>query len=843
MQSRNAWFILIVVLLAAASIFGYQNTKLVKGLDVAGGVRLVYEIDDSDLKPEQRQNMTEVQARLRRILENRVSAALGVVEGTVSTKGEDQFVIEIPGATDLQEARNILSNTAKIQVFHAANVSTAGRSRLYTEAGTNSDGPSPFVEFARASDPSKTFAPKSADYERMLKGWKLILEGEDIVDATVRVDGTRTQPDFRFGGKGAENLERFTRQNLNRGEKIAFVLDGTVLSIAPIQDGAILRDQAFIDGDFDPAYVRTLTELIKSGSLPVKLNELSSQSLSPTIGQKAFDQMIVAGFISLGIICAYLIGYYAFPGLIAAVAMMLYTLFTLTVLKFMGATFSLAAVAGLILSAAMAVDANILVFERMKEEIRNGRKLMTAIELGFKRAFSAILDSNVCTIITSLVLWTLGTSAVKGFATTLIVGVLISFFTALVVTRILLLGLLSLGIGTNEKWYALNRSLFGEKLERSSDGRVVPVIGKLKLWFGISVGLIIPGIIAIAMGGIKPNVEFQGGFEFDFAMPANVTEAQVRQSLEKAGYEGYNLKFAQVDSLKRVYITIPDGGKIKTGDPSAKQTVATDLGLPTEDAGLSSVGPTFQQETIRNAFLGILLSTSFIVIYLAVRFGFALGGMKNGLKFGLSAVAALLHDVLFVVGAAALVGLLLGWEISSLFITAMLTVIGFSVHDTIVVFDRIRENLRKASKGETFGHMVDRSVTQTIARSINTSFTAILTLTLLIFYGTPTPELKFMCLTMLLGIIIGTYSSIFNASPILYLWDKAVMKRKGESAGLIAEAHQEATLRASQVLASPAGSGMAAGTATGEPGSASQYGTIKRRRQARDTAAQPLDDE
>ncbi|HCM73614.1 MAG TPA: hypothetical protein DIS87_05700, partial [Armatimonadetes bacterium] len=237
-----------------------------------------------------------------------------------------------------------------------------------------------------------------------------------------------------------------------------------------------------------------------------------------------------------------------------------------------------------------------------------------------------------------------------------------------------------------------------------------------------------------------------------------------------------------------------------------------------------------QRETWEGAIKMVVYSTILIVLYLTIRFGIAVGGLKNGIKFGGSAVFALLHDVVFVVGLSAIVGLALNWEISALFLTSMLTVIGFSVHDTIVVFDRIRENLQKTSGNENLETIVDRSVTQTVARSINTSMMTIVQLGILIAIGTPTPDLKFMCVTMLAGIIIGTYSSIFNASPILYIWDKITMKRKGEGAGLVAEAEREAKLRAQQALAgmqaAPAAAGSTAGVMNPTGQSGAGYATI-----------------
>lgn len=826
------------MVLTGLSIWGYTQRDLKKGLDVAGGIRLTMEIDPKSITEEQRGNMERVQAQVQANLERRIGQGLGVNEGTVSTKGENAFVIELPGATDLAQAKAVLSSTAKVTVYHARNVSTDKRQKTYTVFNPQviDETGAPYATFARISAPEKEITPDDPGYEQMIKGWDVILEGDEVTDAYGEILGSgKSRPMFKFSASGAKKMAAWSRRYLNEGEQLAFVMGGRVLQINPKADGSVLSDNAYIQGEFDAKYINELTAIIKSGSLPVDLTVEASEKVSPTIGNDAFDQMVKAGTIAFVIIIIYLIAYYAFPGVVAAIAMVLYCLFTITVMKFLGATFSLASLAAFILSVGMAVDANILVFERVKEELRAGRKLMTAVELGFKRALSAILDSNVCTVITSTVLFMLGTSAVKGFATALVIGVLVSFFTAVTVTRSLLLGLTSIGIGTDPKWYALNRSLFGEKLEAGADSKTIHVIGKAKRWFLISACLIVPGLIFVGLGGIKPNVEFQGGFEASIVVDNSVTSKSISESLEKNGIKGSNIKFASVEDKRQVYITVPAGQGIQTGDPEAIDKIAAAAGLTAdEDSGISEVGPSVRAETTNNAILGILLSSVLIVLYMALRFGFALGGMKNGIKFGFSAVLALLHDVLFIVGAAGIVGYFLDWEVSSMFITAMLTVIGFSVHDTIIIFDRIRENLKRSRGPETFEHLCDKSVTQTVARSINTSATAMLPLLLLLIFGTPTPDLKFMVLVMFLGILVGTYSSIFNASPILWLWNKAVMKRKGEAEGLVAEAQGESRLRAAQVVAAP--------TAAGEEDS-SAYGTIKRKKSVREQASHSIDED
>lgn len=847
MQSRSSLFLLVVLVLTGLSIWAYVSKPYAFGLDVQGGIRLAYQIDQTKLTEEQRKEMPRIQRDLVKILEQRVSAALGVVEGTVARKGEDQFIVEIPGQTNIDEARQLLSTTAKVIVYHAKNVITDQRaSRRYIPATAITEGGAPYVPFSKRTDPTKTFKPGDPEYAEMIEGWDPILQGDEVASAGAEIQGNKTVPVFTFSGEGAKKLESWCRKYMDQGENIAFVLDGRVLNIAPLKNNTILTTNAFIDGNFDPQYVNKIGELITAGSLPVELTELSSETVDPNIGDYALDQMVKIGIVSFIFTGLFLIVYYAFPGVVAFIALCLYVLFTLAVLKLINATFSLAAITGLILSISMAVDANILVFERFKEEVKAGRKLVTGVEIGFKRALSAIFDSNACTILTSLVLWQLGTGAVKGFATTLIIGVAISFLTAISVTRSLMMFFVGMGWFTDPKYYALDRNWFGEKLEDSADKKQINIIGRSKTYFLISLALIIPGLIFIGLGGIKPNVEFQGGFEGTYVtQDASLSVASLRQKLDGAGFDGANIKIGSSEKGRTVYITLPTSEKLSAAGPEANQQVADATGLPLEGSSLKAVGPTIQRETVANAVKGVIFSAVLIVLYLAIRFGLALGGMKNGLKFGLSAVLALIHDVIFVIGLSAIVGYMFGWEVSALFITAMLTVIGFSTHDTIVIFDRIRENLRKPQAHESFEHLANKSITQSIARSINTSATAIVTLVLLIAFGTPTPELKFMCLTMLAGIVIGTYSSIFNAAPILYLWDKATMKRHGEEAGLMGEARREAAQRAQAAMqaGSLATAPVGGVVDPGQPSAGSSYGQIKRRSSAVEKGTQEIDED
>lgn len=835
-RTKGLVFLGIVVLLAALSGYIFKSQDFVYGIDIKGGIRLTYQLKfDPAKEAEQRKDINGITNRLITILESRITGALGVAEGSVMRKGEDQIIVELPGTKDMDRARALLSSTAKIIGYHAANVNSprADFRRYAVGDLTRDEKTGTYYQTFVDTRLNKTIKPGDPEYAEMLAGWTKIIEGEELASAQWEIRGPNTYPTFNFSSAGATKLEKWSRTYAGQQENLAFVLDDRVLSIAPLQPEAIISTEAIIEGQFEPAYVQGLAKLLNAGALPVELTETSSSLVDPTIGDYAFKQMVNAGIIAFGITVLFLIVYYAFPGFVALLALMLYVLFTLSVMKLIGQTLSLAGLAGFILSIGMAVDANILVFERMKEEMREGRSLMTSVELGFKRAFPAILDSNACTIITSLVLVTFGTGAVRGFASTLIIGVMISLFTAITCTRSLLVFLVSSGIGNNQKAYAMDRSWFGEKFEREAMTNPLKVMSKSKRWFAISVLTIVPGMIFLAMGGIKPNVEFRGGIEAEYILPASstLTASQVSENLEKNGYKGPVVKVSSgADGTKVIGVTVDSTDLSK----EAIAKIGTAAGINEAPKGANTVGPTIQKEAIENAVKGIVVSSVLIVLYLALRFGFALGGIKNGLKFGLSAILAMAHDILVVIGIAAIVGYAMNWQVSALFVTAMLTVIGFSVHDTIVIFDRIRENLRHPQPGETFEHLCDRSISQSFGRSINTSMIVIVTLILLIAIGTPTIDLKFFCVTMLVGILSGTYSSIYNASPILWLWDRMTARTRGEEHTLVAEAIREsARIRNAQAHAMSA-AGVGGTTDAG-------YGTVKRKSKARDHAREDID--
>lgn len=921
MQSRSYLFLGLVIALTAISGFLYTQRPYQLGLDVQGGVRFTYQIDTATLTPDERSTLPTIRENLQRIMQSRAQGTIGVAEPNVQLKGEDQLIIELPGYTDEAFARSVLGTTASLEWYHARNVVTEQATyRPYTIAQEARESSKPEVHFVRSTD-AKTIKPGDPEYRRIVQGWSMILKGTDLEKAEAQpVPGGSYIPTFRFSSEGAEKMRAWTLANRYKRENLATVLDGVVISIAPLAQGAVITDRGEITGQFNKDYVISLVNLLNSGALPVSLTELQSERVDPTIGKTALDKILTASAASAVVIALFLLVYYVFPGLVALLALVLYTLFTLTVLKWAGATFSLAAIAGFVLSLAMAVDANILVFERVKEELRSGKALMQAIELGFKRALPAIVDSNACTILTALVLANIGTGPVKGFASTLIIGVLISLFTAITVTRSLLVFMVGSGIGNNVKLYGLSRQWFGEGLEAGAKDKTLRVVQNWKRYFILSALPIVPGLVFLSMGGLKANVEFQGGFEGVYAVGANETviPSQITSKLEEQGYRGANAKLAQSasgrlavvtvpktaiqveegDNPRRalartiglsavpdrgsrdegtnfvgtyvagesltgteitarlttanvsgttvkiepsvteriVYVTVPPNEELAKNPTEARAKIAVAAGLaPEPDRGLTQVGPSVQKETIRNAILGVLYSVGLIVVYLGFRFGVAVGSFGLGLRFAASTIGAILHDVFMIFALVAITGYFLNWEVSALFISAILTIIGFSTHDTIVIFDRIRENLRRPHSGEDYAALFNRSVTQSFARSINTSFIMMVSLVILIAIGSATPDLMLFNATMLVGLISGTYSSIFNATPILYLIERWVERRWGFGATLMGvTASQSPRLRAAPIGATA--DVEARPTATG-------YGQVKRRASAVDKAHQNLDDD
>ncbi len=832
MRNRGLWFLVLILALVAISLaiatpifsrvpgLKELQKKPKYGLDVAGGIRFTFKANLDQLTPQERADWpTKYVPQTLKTLEDRAARNLGVVEANVYLKGDDRFVVELPGFTNVDEARRVMSRTARLEFWWARNVGNPyNEAKPYVESEDPSrpEGYRSVFRKAIAAPDEPPIEPGSDEWKRMVSGWRLLTTGDTLQSAEVASLGTgNANIVIQFNPEGTRVIHRWAISEavLNKKQNLAIMLEGRVISFAYVKDGNTFQDGgSTIEGHFSLSEAQTIVDLLRSGALKTDLVEEDVKTLEPSVGQTALHQILIAGFSSFAIVSLFLIVYYLFPGLLAFLALCCYTLFCYSIFNWIGVTFSLAAIAGFILSIGMAVDANILIFERMKEELRHGRSLLTSIDLGFKRAFPAILDSNVCTIITCVVLANVGTGPVKGFAVTLMTGVLISLFTAITITRSLLKLTQGWGIAQNPMMFGAGRGWFGERLEAEANDRPLQIMKNMKIYFALSLALIVPGVIFMGLGGLKYNVEFLGGVEALVALPpgAPTSSKALNDMLEAKGLHSPNTKITAGPNGYEASITLPlkpinpdlaalvdssnTEDKLKAqvmiasavgadssivekqiGTGAASRTVKSILGF-------EHASETVRKETWLGAIWGVIFSSVLIVLWLTIRF--AMSGWIAGLRFGFSAIVALLHDVLVVLGLAAIMGYFVNWEISQLTITAMLTVIGFSVHDTIVIFDRIRENLRRPLTGEDFDHLVDRSITQSFARSINTSATVIVTLAILVAFSA-TPDLRHFTLAMLVGIVSGTYSSIFNASPILALLERRVLKRKGPSATLL----------------------------------------------------------
>jgi SecD/SecF fusion protein len=458
-----------------------------------------------------------------------------------------------------------------------------------------------------------------------------------------------------------------------------------------------------------------------------------------------------------------MIGYYRFPGVLASIALILYSIMNLAAYKILGVTVSLAGLAGFVLSVGMAVDANVLIFERTRDELRHGRSVGAAIELGFRRAFPAIRDSNISTEIVCVILAVFGSDIVKGFAITLGIGVAISFFSAVLITQSLLGVMLRWRVGRNPSLYT---EIHPEYQEQHRTGRF-DIVRNRNWFFLASLAIIIPGIVAIIGWGFRLGIDFAGGDQIQAGYMTPVTSAQLVSTVNKAvpGLQPTVQSFGKIKGYDTYLIQTLPTGEVETIYNALD--AAYHFAPGTES--VNTVGQTIASSAVSQAVLLVLASSLMIAFYLAYQFGKQ--RQVNRWRFAACTFFKLLHDIFVLAGIWAILGHFtsLG-QVDNYFITAVLTGVAFSIHDTIVVFDRIRENLRVGPRF-TFDQIVNLSTVQTMARSLNTSLTVVFVLLALVLFGGA--SIQGFVLALLIGIITGTYSSIFNASTLLVAWNKA----------------------------------------------------------------------
>jgi SecD/SecF fusion protein len=759
---------LIVALAAISGYFTFnKQIRTYYGLDIQGGVRVVLQAQTQQY----RGAWTDEKLQLvRQIIERRVNSQ-GVSEPSIITKPPDQVVIELPGLKNIDEALEQIQTTASLQFYllpELGNAKTERTGRWELRASEDKDGKKIDVIYDRGTGQPLSPAQLSAalfdnpDRQPVIAGDEL----EPQCKATIQSATNSPVIEFTLNAKGAQTFEDVTRAHI--GDYLAVFLDRQLLT-APTINSPIPGGKGIIEGSFTLESAKKLADELNAGALPVPLKAIETRKLEATLGKEAVRQTTIAGLIGLTAVLLFMLLYYRLPGVLADCALILYTLFTFAIFKGVlkildigPITLTLPGIAGFILSIGMAVDANILIFERTKEELRSGKSLRNAIDAGFKRAFTAIRDSNVCTIITCVILYSFGTGPIKGFALTLGIGVLLSMFTAITVSRTFLFTLVSQAWAQNPNLYGLNVQWHPR----------LNVMSRKWLWLGLSGAVIVPGLFFWSQGGIKRSIDFTGGTEVTMAFQQRHSVSEIERAIASINPRLRDTRVVLSEDPKQANPHQAIVTTIKL-DAAERNKLISELTArwPGQAIEFSDVSGTISAELTRDAFLAVIYASALIIIYLAWQF--AIGGFKEGLKYGICAVIALLHDVLVVWGAFAMLGYFFKWQIDSLFVTAMLTVIGFSVHDTIIIFDRMRENLSHRAKGETFSSVADRSIDQTIARSINTSFTVILTLFALFLFGGDI--IHHFVAALLIGIVSGTYSSIFNASVLLVMWKQRDM--------------------------------------------------------------------
>ena len=691
------------------------------GLDLQGGLSVTYEIQDE--KP----TSDEIKATVDK-LQRRVDAYSS--EGEVYQEGNDRITVEIPLNTEKVDAHDVLDELGQpgqLLFLDSENYTIWQQNQ---NNGTND-------------------------------AYEAVLTGSDIKNAQAGVDDSGTVKDYvvqlQFTDEGAQKFATATAANI--GKPIYIIYDGAVAS-APTVQSAITDGNAVINkiSSYDEA--ESLASTIKIGALPLEFKQIQYNIVGAKLGQKAVSTSLIAGAIGFGLVCILMIVLYRFPGFIASLALTGYVVLMLLILSIRHITLTLPGIAGIILSIGMAVDANVIIFTRIREEISAGSGVRAAVKAGFSKALSAILDGNITTLIATVVLMILGSGSIKGFAVTLMLGIVLSMFTALFVTKMLLNSFLELGVQ--------NPKMYGKAKEPKIHGYVknFKICGVASL-IVIIAGLAFLGVNHSRIGkSLNYSLEFTGGtsttatFAEDDVYTLERAESEVAPVIaETAGIDAGTIQIQTVEGNNQVIF--------KTSELTEEQSAKIDDLLKSQfkatEVDNQSISSTISGEMKKDAIVAIAVSSVLMLLYIAFRF--------SDVKFGVSAVLALVHDVL-VVFAAYSIGTL---SVGNTFIACMLTIVGYSINATIIIFDRIRENMRTQDSKESLEELVNKSIGQTFTRTIYTSLTTFIMVFVLFVMGVT--SLKEFTFTLMLGIVCGAYSSVCITGPLWYTMKKKFSKK------------------------------------------------------------------
>lgn len=752
MKKKNAvltmiLFVAALVGLGYVALVGIGPTKtgsagnIKQGLDLAGGVSITYQVvgeeDPSD------EDMQDTVYKLQKRVEGYSTEAQVYQEGT------NRINIEIPGVSDANEILQELGQPGSL--YFIAQTDDGGNQN-YSITGIDENGKYVYTL-------NKTIDELLADGSIKLDG--TMVASADAAQTTDNSALKQTQyvVELTFTEEGTRAFAEATQRAYERGETIAIYYDGELVSVPTVQT-VITGGQAQISGMADVEEARTLASTIRIGGLKLELEEMRSNVVGAQLGSDAIRTSLIAAVIGFIIVCIFMTVVYRLPGFTSALALSIYVVLTLLILNLFNLTLTLPGIAGIILSIGMAVDANVIIFARIREEIGTGKTVNSAIKIGFNKATSAIVDGNVTTFIAALVLVLKGSGTVKGFAQTLMIGIILSMFTSMVVTRLLLNAFYALG-AKDEKLYGVSR-----------EKKPINFLSKKAVFFAVSLAVIIGGFAMLGVNKastgdiLNYSMEFKGGTSttvtFNEDMSIEELDAEVVPLLEEITGDGY-VQTQKVSGTTEVII------KTRTLSVEEREEMSRVLGenFGVEEDNIQSetISATVSNEMKSDAVVAVILATICMLIYIWIRF--------KDIRFATSAVLALVHDVLVVLAFYAVSKTSIG----NTFIACMLTIVGYSINATIVIFDRVRENLKEMPKNTELAEVVNTSITQTLTRSINTSFTTFVMVAALYVLGVT--SIREFALPLMVGIVCGAYSSVCITGA---LWYVMKTKIKGKTA-------------------------------------------------------------
>ena len=706
-KSRAVVTLLVTIAITAILLFtsavgwgadGAGSAKDIKlGLDLAGGVSITYQAVGDEAPSVE--DMADTVYKLQKRVEGYST------EAEVYQEGSDRINIEIPGVSD---ANAILAELGK-----------PGSLQFTTSDGT------------------------------------VVLEGTDVADAQAgSTSDEMTQArkyivELTLTDDGAKKFAEATQANL--GKQIAIVYDGDVIS-APTVQSAITDGSAVITGMADAQEAENLASSIRIGSLSLELQELRSNVVGAQLGEAAISTSLKAGAIGLALVCIFMMVVYLLPGVVAAISLLLYTVLTLVTLNAFDITLTLPGIAGIILGIGMAVDANVIIYARIREEIAAGKSVKSAIDIGFKKALSAILDGNITTLIAAIVLGIMGTGSVKGFAYTLAMSIILSMFSALVISRYLAKAFYALGF-QDVKYYGCPKK-----------HNTIDFLKHKKVFFAIAIVCMISGPVAMLIHSqgsgkaLNYSLEFMGGTSTNVTFNEDYSIEEIDEKVKPVVQEvtgDANIQATKVSGSNQVIIKTRELSLDERTELSQK--LNEKFGVDESTITAESISSTVSNEMRQDAIVAVIIAAICMLIYIWLRF--------KDIRFGASAVLALLHDVLIVLAFYAIARISVG----NTFIACMLTIIGYSINASIVIFDRIRENLSSSKKhsDEALKEIVNRSITQTLTRSIYTSLTTFITIAALFILGVP--SIREFAAPLIVGIVAGAFSSVCISGPLWYI--------------------------------------------------------------------------